>query len=148
MKNLFKKGTDFVGISVVFFCHDGKGRCVIAKRGNDARDEHGKWDIGAGSVEFGNTIEDTLHREIKEEYCTDIIDFEFLGYRSVIRGHSAGKTHWVTLDFKVLVNPEMVKNGEPHKFTKVDWFTVNTIPRDVHSQIPSFLKLYRNKLFN
>ena len=32
-----QKGVDFVGISVVYFCHDGKGKFVMAKRSEQAR---------------------------------------------------------------------------------------------------------------
>lgn len=68
------KGVDYTGVSVVFFCHDGKGKFLMAKRSVNTRDEHGRYDIGAGGVEFGHTIEETLRKEIKEEYCTDILD--------------------------------------------------------------------------
>lgn len=148
MENKLIKGVDHVGVSVVFFCHDGKGKFIMAKRSNNARDEQGKWDIGAGGIEFGQTVEDTLKKEIREEYCTDVINAEFLGYRTVIRENNNKKSHWVTFDFKVLVNSVMVKNGEPHKFEALDWFTFETMPVEIHSQIPNFLNLYKSKLTN
>ena len=43
-----QKGIDFIGITTVFFCHDGKGKFLMAKRSKNARDEHGRWDIGGG----------------------------------------------------------------------------------------------------
>lgn len=101
-----------------------------------------------GGIEFGQTAEEALRNEIKEEYSTDVVSFEFLGYRDVRREHNGQKTHWVTLDFKVLVKPEMVKNGEPHKFENVDWFTFDTLPSNIHSQLPNFLKLYKNRLID
>src|SRR4051812_42880998 len=97
-----KKGEDFVGVAVVYFCHDGNGRVLMAKRSQECRDEQGRWDIGGGSVELDQTIEETLKREIAEEYATEILSYEFLGYRDVHREHEGKKTHWVTLDFKVL----------------------------------------------
>jgi len=33
--------------------------------------------------------------EIKEEYCTDVLGFDFLGYRDVHREHNGKKTHWI-----------------------------------------------------
>lgn len=42
------KGVDYIGVCVVYFCHDGKGEFVMAKRSSNARDEHGRWDIGGG----------------------------------------------------------------------------------------------------
>ena len=141
-----QKGVDFIGVTVVYFCHDGNGKFIMAKRKNSTRDEHGRWDIGGGGLEFGDTVENTLRKEIKEEYCTDVLDYEFLGYRDVHRNHDGKPTHWIALDFKVRINPAMVKNGEPHKFDDVALFTFDTMPETVHSQLPNFLKLYRQKL--
>lgn len=148
MENKLVKGIDFIGTAVAFFCHDGRGNVVMNKRGNNARDEWGVWDIGAGGVEFGQTIEDTLHKEIKEEYCTEIVKAEFLGYRTVLREINGKKTHWIMFDFKVQVNPGMVGNGEPHKFEEVKWFAFKDMPKKVHSQIPNFIRLHKEKLFS
>ncbi len=146
MKNEFKKGFDYTGVTVVFFCHDGNGKFVMAKRNSNTRDEHGNWDIGGGGLDFGDTVEETVRKEIKEEYCTDVKELEFLGHRDVHREHNGKKTHWIALDFKVLVDSEIVDNGEPHKFDAVDWFTFDTIPENVHSQLPNFLSLYNHRL--
>ncbi len=118
----------------------------MAKRKNSTRDEHGRWDIGGGGLEFGDTVIDTLRKEVKEEYCTDVLDYEFLGYRDVHREHEGKPTHWVALDFKARIDPTKIANGEPHKFDEVAFFTFETMPEQVHSQFPNFLKLYRDKL--
>jgi 8-oxo-dGTP pyrophosphatase MutT (NUDIX family) len=117
---MMQKGTDYIGNTVVYFCHDGKGNVLLGKRSQNARDEQGRWDIGGGGVEFGDTVLDTLKKEIFEEYCTDVLNCEFLGYRDVHREHENKKTHWVALDFKVLVDREKARNGEPHKFDAVE----------------------------
>ncbi|PCI29739.1 RNA pyrophosphohydrolase [Candidatus Wolfebacteria bacterium] len=141
-----KKGIDYTGVGVVYFCHDGKGNFLMNKRSTQCRDEHGCWDQGGGSIEFGDTIEETIRKEILEEYSTDVLDFEFLGYRDVHREHNSDKTHWVALDFKVLVDPTKVSNGEPHKFDAVEWFKIDALPKPLHSQLPKFLELYKDRL--
>jgi 8-oxo-dGTP diphosphatase len=141
-----KKGFDYTGVSISYFCHDGKGNFLMAKRSNNCRDEHGRWDNGGGGLEFDDTVENTLEKEIKEEYCSDVLAYEFLGYRDVHREHEGQKTHWVTLDFKVLVDREKVKNGEPHKFDDLGWFTLNNLPEPLHSQFLNALALYKDKL--
>lgn len=140
------KGVDFTGITIVFACHDGKGNFLLSKRGTACRDEHGTWDPGGGGLEFGDTVEDTLKKEISEEYCTNVLESEFLGYRDVHRQQNGKKTHWIALDFKVLVDPAKVKNGEPHKLDEIGWFTLDALPSPLHSQFPTFLLLYREKL--
>ncbi len=141
-----KKGVDYTGITVVYLCHDGKGNVVLSKRSKNCRDEHGRWDCGGGGLEFGDTVENTLKKEIKEEYCTDILECEFLGFRDIHREHEGVKTHWISIEFKVLVDKKKVKNGEPHKFDEVKWFSLKNLPSPLHSQLPKFLELYKKKL--
>jgi len=116
------------------------------KRSKNCRDEQGVWDIGGGGLNFGDKVINTLKKEIKEEYSAEVLNYEFLGYRDVHRFHNNKPTHWVALDFKVLVNPSQVKNNEPNKFDHIKWFTLNSLPEKIHSVLPVFLKKYKNKL--
>jgi 8-oxo-dGTP diphosphatase len=141
-----KKGEDYTGVTIVYLCHDGEGNILLNKRSTNCRDEHGTWDPGGGGLEFGDTVEDTLRKEITEEYCTDVLDYEHLGYRDVHREHKGKKTHWIALDFKVLIDKAKVKNGEPHKFEEIKWFKLDNLPTPLHSQFPKFLELYKNKI--
>ncbi len=141
-----EKGIDSVGIAIVYFCHDGEGNFVMSKRSKNSRDEVGRWDPGGGALELGHTVEQTLKREIKEEYGTNIKSYEFLGFRDVHRELKGKKTHWIALDFKVLVEKGKVKNGEPHKFDEVAWFRLDKLPKPIHSQFPDFIKRYKDKL--
>lgn len=81
-------------------------------------------------------------KEIKEEYCAEVLNYEFLGYRDVFRSQNGAKTHWLALDFKVLVNRELVANGEPHKFDEIKWFTLDNLLNNLHSQLPVFFQKY------
>lgn len=142
-----KKGEDFTGVTIVFICHDGNGKYLFGKRSVNCRDEHGTWDCGGGGLEFNDTVEDTLRKEIKEEYCADVLDFEFLGYRDVHREHNGANTHWIALDFKVHVDPTTIKNGEPEKVDEIGWFTLDALPSPMHSQWPIFHQKYQEKLY-
>jgi 8-oxo-dGTP pyrophosphatase MutT (NUDIX family) len=141
-----KKGVDYTGVAIVYLCHDGKGKFLMARRNAKTRDEHGCWDTGGGGLEFGETVEDTLKKEIREEYCCDVLKYEFLGFRDVHRTHKGTATHWVTLDFKVLVDPDQAKIGEPDKFDEIGWFSLDALPNNLHSQLPGIIEKYRNSL--
>lgn len=141
-----KKGEDFTGVTIVFFCHDGAGNYLMAKRTANSRDEYGKWDPGGGALEFNDTVENTLHEEIKEEYGTDVISYEFMGYRDVHREHDGKPTHWIALDFKVLVDPKQAFNAEPHKHEAIGWFKLDALPDPVHSQLVGTIQKYRDRL--
>jgi 8-oxo-dGTP diphosphatase len=141
-----KSGEDYIGVAVVYFCHDGQGNVVLSKRGANSRDEHGMWDPGGGALDFGESVGSALRREVLEEYCTDIIESEFLGMREVHREEGGTRSHWIALDYKVLVDPAKVKNGEPHKLDAVEWFRLDALPEPLHSQFPDFLERYRGRL--
>lgn len=142
-----QKGIDFIGITVCYFCHDGEGNYLLNLRSKNCRDEHGRWDFGGGGLEFDQNVEECLKQEILEEYCTPVLEHEFLGYRDFFRETPEGKkTHWVALDFKVLVDREKVKNGEPNKFDKVEWFKAGQWPDPLHSQSPIRMGKYTDKL--
>lgn len=141
-----KKGVDYPGVTVSYFCHDGKGNFVFNKRSVNCRDEHGRWDNGGGGLDFGDGVEQTLRKEIKEEYGAEVLAHEFLGYREVHREQEGKKTHWIALYFKVLVNHGEVSNCEPHKFDAVEWFRLDALPSPLHSQLPLALAEYKERL--
>lgn len=141
-----KKGEHFTGVTIVFACHDGAGNFLFNKRSINCRDEQGRWDPGGGGLEFGDTVEETLRKEIQEEYCTDVLAFQHLGYRDIHRINNGIKTHWIGLDFKVLVDRSKVKIGEPHKMDDLQWFALDSLPEPMHSQWGTFHELYRDKL--
>ena len=140
-----KKGLDYTGVSVVFFCHDGKGNVLMNKRSQNCRDERGCWDNGGGSLEFGENAVDGIRREVMEEYCVEVLECEFLGYRDVHRVVDGRKSHWVGLDFKVRIATENVKIGDPHKMDDIGWFRLDALPSPLHSQLPKFLEIYKEK---
>lgn len=129
-------------VSVVYICHDGTGRFLMHKRGASCRDEQGVWDTGGGSLDFGKTVIETLRDEIKEEWGTDVLKAELFGYRDVFRENEGQKTHWLALEWKVLIDPAKVRNGEPGKFDEIGWFRFDTLPAQLHSQL---MPLFREK---
>lgn len=141
-----RKGFDFVGVTVSYFCHDGAGNYVLSKRGKNCRDEHGAWDFGGGGVEVGDSLEETLRKEIKEEYCATIKKFEFLGHRESFRTIEGKPSQWVHFHYLVELDRNEVKNGEPHKFDEVAWFRLDTLPTPLHSQTAGDLEHFKDKL--
>ncbi len=141
-----EKGIDYIAVGVSYFCHDGNGKYLMNKRSTNCRDEHGRWDIGGGGVDFDDTVEETLRKELKEEYCVENMSYEFLGYNDIFREHNGYKTHWIQFFYRVKVNPKEVRNGEPHKFDEIGWFTLDKLPTPLHSQILRQIDRYKDKL--
>ncbi len=140
-----KKGIDFIGIAIVFLCHDGKGNILVEKRSMNARDEKGRWGPGGGGLKFGERIEEGLGRELKEEYGVEALEHEFLGFRDVHREQEGAKTHWITLDFIVRIDPEKARNTEPEMRDEIRWVRLEELPEPRHSQFPPFLEQYRER---
>lgn len=149
MKKSFdlKKGVDFIGVTCVFFCHDGKGNLLMHKRSNKCRDEIGRWDTGSGSLEFGETPEQGVIREIQEEYCVKAKKLQFFGARNVLRKNGATNTHWIAFLFVAQVDPKKVKIGEPDKMEELAWFRSSKLPKPLHSAFRDQLKIIKKSGF-
>ena len=134
-KHDLRRGIDFVGVTCSFVCHDGKGKFLLHKRSKNCRDEQGRWDNGGGAHEFGHSIEETIEREIKEEYGADAFNLQFIKVYDAHRKLEDGTpTHWVAIVFAAQVDPKKVKNNEPYKIDEIGWFTLDNLPTPLHSQ--------------
>ena len=130
------KGKSFPGVTTVFLCHDGEGRIFFQRRSQKARDEQGRWDIGGGGLKMGQSAEENVRREIMEEYGVEPLAVEFIGYRDAFRQDSDGThTHWLAMDFLVLVDPAQVSVMEPEMVDDAGWFTLDALPSPLHSQL-------------
>ncbi len=135
-----RSGIDHIGISASFVIHDGKGNVLLQRRGPGARDENGNWDVGGGAIEFGESIDEAVRREIKEELCVEPIDIQFLTVYDAFRELKGAKTHWIAIMHAVQVDSSAVKIGEPDKIDELGWFKSTTLPSPLHSQ---FWKSYQ-----
>jgi 8-oxo-dGTP diphosphatase len=134
------RGKKFIGVSAVALVHDGQGKLLLQKRGKNARDERGNWDLCGGAVDFGETIIRTIERELLEELCTAPIRMNFLTVYDAFREIDAQPTHWIAVVYAVAVDPKTVSIGEPDKIEELGWFNDAELPSPLHSQ---FQKSYQ-----
>lgn len=134
-ENDLQRGVDFIGVTCSFVCHDGKGNILMHKRSKNCRDEQGNWDNGGGAHEFGSTIEETVRREIKEEYGADVLELQYIKTYDAHRTLTDGRpTHWLAVLFAAKVDPKQAHNNEPYKIDEIGWFTLDKLPNPLHSQ--------------
>lgn len=148
-KQIYKKidlqrGVDYIGITVVFFCHDGKGKYLLHKRSKKCRDEIGNWDPGGGAMEHGESFENAVKREIKEEYCVIPKKLEHMGVWNVVRKNNNIKTHWIAVVFKAEVNSKKVAIGDPEKMDEIGWFEEEKWPNPLHSKFNEIWKTIKD----
>jgi 8-oxo-dGTP diphosphatase len=142
-----KKGVDYIGVTCVFYCHDGKGKFLLHKRSEKCKDEQGRWDCGGGGLEFGEEFVDGARREIKEEYCVDPKELKFICVTNVLRKNRENQpTHWVALLFTAKVDPDKVKIGDPEKMTELGWFKLGEFPQPQHSMLMRHFEMARGSV--
>ncbi len=117
-----KKGIDYIGVGVGAAIFDKNGKLFITKRGKEAKNERGKWEIPGGSVEFGETFKQAIKREIKEELGIEIEIIELLGICDHIIPDE--HQHWVSPTYICKIKKGTPKILEPHKCAEIGWFTI------------------------
>ena len=138
-----RRGVDYIGVTCVFFCHDGQGRFLLQKRSKNCRDEIDHWDCGGGSMEHGESFQDTIRREVKEEYGVIPSDIKYVATRNIVRQNGSADTHWIANLFVCQVDPKKVKNSDPYKIDEIGWFTYHALPSPPHTVLHEALNLIK-----
>lgn len=136
-------GIDYTGITTVFFCHDGRGNFLLGKRSQKCRDEQGSWEAGAGQLEFGESPEEGVLRELSEEYCCQGVIEAELPPVSLVREHEGKKTHWIAHPFFIRIDPAEVRIGDPDSIDECSWFRLDSLPTPLHTGFQTLLSLYQ-----
>lgn len=123
-----KKGIDYIGVGVGAIIFNREGKVFLARRGKDARNERDKWEFPGGSVEFNESLEQALVREINEEYGFEVEVRELLDVVNHII--PAEKQHWVSPTFICGVKSGTPVIREPHKCDEIGWFAIDEIPEN------------------
>jgi 8-oxo-dGTP pyrophosphatase MutT (NUDIX family) len=90
----------------------------MPQRGPGCRDYQGAWDLGGGGVGYGESLEDAIHREVREEYGCDAVIEKVLPVCKFIEASN----HWFIHNHIVYVaDPLTVCTTEPDKVVDVRW---------------------------
>jgi nucleoside triphosphatase len=84
----------------------------------------GKYVIPGGHIELGETIEQAVKREIKEETNLDVFDVRFIGLQEFIFGKEFyEKKHFIFLDYSCRTKDSEVRlndEGSAYVWTSID----------------------------
>ena len=140
-----KPGKDYIGVGVGVMIFNGKGELLLAKRGREAKNERGCWEVPGGSVDFGETRAQAAVREAKEELGVDVLIVQELpGIDHLIPEEGQ---HWVTTPFMVKVKAgQKPKIMEPHKCDELGWFAIDNMPTPLSIATQFNLVLYKQHM--
>ena len=141
---LMKKGIDYIGVAAGAMVVNNQGQVLLSKRGPQARNEVGKWDFPGGAVEFGETFEQAIIREIEEEFNILIEVVEMLMLVDHILPEEG--QHWVAPTYIARTVSGELKNMEPGKIDEVVWINIEDVDVSTLS-VPSVanMRAYTNK---
>ncbi len=123
-----KKGIDYIGVGVGAMIFNTDGKVFLAKRGKGARNESGKWEFPGGGVEFNETLEHAICREVREEYGFEIEVQELLDVVDHIILQE--KQHWVSPSFICRITSGTPDIREPDKCDEICWYALKDVPED------------------
>lgn len=134
-----KRGIDFIGVGVGALIQDPEGKFLLAKRGRKAKNEQGKWEFPGGTIELGDTMADTVIRELREELAIEIELLEHLPPIDHIIPEEG--QHWVTSGFisKIVSGQPTILESE--KCEAIGWFSLEEIEELADKAITTTLYL-------
>ncbi|HXW48681.1 MAG TPA: NUDIX hydrolase [Xanthobacteraceae bacterium] len=97
------------------------GRVLIVRRGRPPA--HGLYTLPGGGVELGETLEEAIVREVREETGLEIAPLELVGFRQAIARDAEGRVerHFVILPFAARwIKGEISLNQE---LSEAQWLT-------------------------
>lgn len=68
-----RPGIDYIGVSVGALVVNELGEVFLAQRSRHASNERDCWETPGGKVDLGETLEEAVRRELREEYGIEII---------------------------------------------------------------------------
>lgn len=139
-----KKGIDYIGVSAGAMIFDENDKLFLSKRSQQATNERGCWENPGGSVDFGESLEKAVRREIREEYGVDIdIVEQFPAADHIIPNENQ---HWVATTFIARIKKgQKPKILEPHKCDEIGWFSLDKLPNPLSIITKMDIKEYTKK---
>lgn len=134
-----KPGKDYIGVGCGAFILNKEGKVLLQQRNKDP--EKGYWSIPGGKLEWMETFEEAVKREIKEECDIDIKIEKLLGICDHIVKNE--NQHWVSPSFLCKITNGEPKIMEPTKHTDMKWFSLNELPEKLTITTQNAVRHYK-----
>ena len=134
-----KPGKDYIGVGCGAFILNKDGKVLLQQRNKEP--EKGYWSIPGGKLEWMETFEDAVKREVKEECDVDIQVEKLLGICDHIVKNE--NQHWVSPSFLCKITNGEPKIMEPTKHTDMKWFSLNELPEKLTITTQNAVRHYK-----
>ena len=128
-----------VRVGVGGIVEDTQGRILLLKRSKSP--EAGCWSIPGGAIEYGETAENAILRELREETGLTDCTADFIGYTDYIL--KVEESHWCSLFFVIRSNSGTAANMEPDKHKSMGWFFKESVPVELTQNTMCAIKIYK-----
>jgi len=139
-----KRGIDYIGVGIGAVIVNDDNKYLLTKRGKKAKNERGKWEFPGGGIEFGDTMIDTIKREMMEELG---IEIEILDHLPPIDHIIPDENqHWVTSGVISKVVKGIPTIMEPDKCDEIGWFLIEEM-KSMNLSIPTtkYISILENR---
>lgn len=129
-----------VGLGVYVF--NDHGQLLLGKR----KGSHGQGEYAApgGHLEFGETFEEGVQKEVAEETGLEITAITLFNVDNNLRYVKSNNKHYVTLSFTAKVVKGEPRVLEPEKCESWEWFDLNALPSPLAEYAENSLAKLKN----
>jgi len=135
-----KPWIDYIGIGWWAIIVNNKNEVLLVQRSLNSRTEPWTWSRPWGQVEFWESIEAAIEREIYEEVWIIIKVTKFLEVTQTISKES--NTHWLAFGYMADYISGEITNKEPENHTAVQWFPINNLPDNLNEYTRNSLDVF------
>jgi 8-oxo-dGTP diphosphatase len=119
-----EKGKDYIGIGCWGIVTNEQGKILLLKRL-----DKDYWERPGGKVEVGETLEDSIIREVFEETGIEAKIKDFVLFEQILS--NVNNQHWIAFCYHLEYESGELENKEPEKHMAVQWFALNEVPEEI-----------------
>ena len=123
-----------VGLGVLIFKED---KILLAKRKGSHAHAQGVYSPPGGHMEYGESFEESIRREVEEECGLEIQNLKFL---CVYNQKEYLPDHFVNLGFMADWKNGEPQLMEPEKMEEWGWYNLENLPQPLYAMIPKYIE--------
>lgn len=139
-----KKWVDYIWVWCGALIVNNQHQVLLLKRSNKCSwGNHGERSRPGWGVDFGETFQEAMIREVKEEVWIDVELFGDVEALNDIREENGIKKHRVTFGLFAKITNWKPQIMEPEKCDELKWFDLDNLPENIAHYTMSWIELYK-----